>query len=308
MKMVAELFLSVVYALSTFLSLLVGDDIQLSSSLSRLLEMVYNGTTELVGDAATDIQVVVGSYSTSDLSSMLNPGHVAALYLLWLTNSSSQAARIGGVQRESKGPGAVWLQERDRISAFLRVEDQHCQWKRATEEVHAALARNNAVGLREILLKNDLSVWQRAIMRRTIDRVRKEVWNTLITSYLYAPLDSRLFEESEQPLGDDWIERMLFVDLAIMPSPSLPAAGQPESEEVPESWDDSVDGITASLQSTSLQQDASTIQLRASRLASCFEVFQLPPSTLTETPYNGPLRKWIGRRVFQGGKTNFKLR
>lgn len=304
-----KLPLSSVYALSTFLSLLLGDDVQLGSSLPRLLHLVQEeANAAFMGDAATDVQVVVGKHPSLDIPSMLTCGHVAALYLLWLANTGDQAARIGGVQRESKGSGAVWLQEKDRILALLEQEDQQCQWMRATEEIHAALARNNAIDLRKVLLRDNFSTWQRGILRRIVDRTRREVWNTLIKSYLLAPLDGRLLEESSQQPSDDWIERMLFIDLATMPSTLSTAAGKLKSSAIPDSWDDSVEEITASLKSTTLQQDASTLRLRAHRLASCFEAFQLPHSTSTELPYSGPLSKWIGRRVLQGGKTNIKLR
>jgi hypothetical protein len=291
-----------VYALSTFLSLLTGDDIQLSSSLPRLLDLVLNVTSPTSVDVAQDIQLIVGLQASSqDITILLKPQHVASLYLLWLIESGGQASRIGGAQKASKGPGGAWLQERIRIAALL---DGEGPWRNIAEDIHRAVVRGNAFQLRKILIQKDLSVWQRALIRRCVERVREENWTILTVAYLHAPLDGHLIDEGKN--GDDWLERVLFIDQEVMPPPKArPAASQIST---PEEWDDSIDELAANLERTTLKQDASTIYLRASRIATVFEAFALPSSPSTESPSAGPLEKWMGRKVLQAGGPALKLR
>jgi hypothetical protein len=249
--------------------------------------------------------VLLGCQSPQDTLSLLEPGHLAALYLLWLIESGGQASRIGGVQKASKGPGGAWLQERNRVLQALHEESQQqCRWIKVIEDIHGALSRGNIFRLRSILIKKELSVWQDALARRSVQRIRGEAWTTLTKAYMHAPLDGLLIDEGST--GSDWLERVLFIDLQVMPPP--PSSHGVSKSSTPDAWDDSIDELTANLKGATLQQDAEMIHLRATRLATVFEAFQLPHSASSEATYTGPLNKWMGRKVLQAAAPTIKLR
>ena len=285
------------YALSTLLSILTGDDIQLSSSLPRLVDLMATAVPcDTSGPAEGDILALLGSGSPSSMPPVLDRAHIVSLYLLWLSVTGGEVTRIGGGQRETRRPGGAWLQARTRVLANLSEEEQGSHWIKAVDDLHAAVARDNVVRLRALLLADHCSIWQRAIVRRAVDRMRKVVWTTLCRAYLHAPLDYALVGEGgeggEGTGADDWLERMLFIDTHLVP----PAAV------------DALDQATAALASTTLHDGHKPLNpTRAARLAAVLRAYGLSEST-SDTGWPGPLSEWSGRRVVQGGTTALKLR
>lgn len=283
-----------VYALSTLLSILIGDDIQLSSSLPRLVNLMATAVPcDTSGPAEGDVLALLGSGSSSRMPPVLDQAHIVSLYLLWLSVTGGEVTRIGGGQRETRRPGGAWLQERTRVLANLSEEEQGSHWIKAVDDLHAAVARDNVVRLRALLLSDRCSIWQRAIVRRAVDRMRKLVWTTLCRAYLHAPLDYALVGEGGEGTGaDDWLERMLFIDTHLVPPASV----------------DALDQVTAAFSSTTLQDGNKPLNpIRAARLAAVLKAYGLSESA-SDTGWPGPLSEWSGRRVVQGGTTALKLR
>ncbi|UZJ51404.1 hypothetical protein CBS101457_000724 [Exobasidium rhododendri] len=289
-----------VYALSTALSMLIGDDVQLSSSLPRLMGLFAKAPENACEATKLDLQVLLGTTSSDQVE--FDQAHSASIYLLWLSVSGGHVARIGGAEKEARRSGGVWLQERERIMRQLSMEEQDSRWIKVADEIHGALVDNNAIRFRMQLIEGRCSIWQRAIVRRGVEMMREVVWSTLTKAYMHVPLDTQLVGGKSG--GDDWLERMLFVDLRSMPPP--PPKEMP-ARDIPDSWDDSVDQLTSALNSSSLQDQSTLIHVRASRLASIFEHFRLSES-IKVTTANDPLSRWSGRQVLQGGGPQLKLR
>jgi hypothetical protein len=296
-----------VYTLSTLLSLLIGDDIQLASSLPRLIDLLGMATTNTDVAAVIDIQHLCDVPSSKVDNTLSSKAHLASLYLLWLSVLGGQVARIGGgEQRESRRAGGAWFQEKDRVIQCLEKEEQGSRHIKLADDLYSVVAQDNVIELRRILVEERCTAWQRAIVRRSVERLRGLTWTRLTKAYLHVPIDGFLI--GQDSTGDDWLERMLFIDVQAMPPAFATIKGEQERVETPDSWDDtSVDQITTALQSTSLRHDNAILQLRSSRLAAIFDFFFLPASPL-DPPIDGPLGKWAGRRVMQGGISHIKLR
>jgi hypothetical protein len=280
----------------------IGDDIQLGSSLPRLVGLFEHAASEKCEAAELDLQVLLGVNHSAQTA--FDRIHVISLYLLWLSILGGQVARIGGVEREVRKPGGEWLQEREKFMQNSTMEERESKWMVLTNEVHDAIVDDNAIRYRLIITAGHCSTWHRAFLRRGVERMRELVWTTLTKAYMHAPLDASLVGDEKG--GDDWLERMLFIDVQSMPLLSR-HRNHPSNATVPDSWDDSVDHITTSLQSTTLQSQDEDLQIRASRLASMFEAFHLIESVKDDVPGN-PLSRWSGRQVLQGGKPHLKLR
>ena len=170
-----DLFTLDVYILSSLLSLLVGDNIQLSSSLPRavdLSDLIGSETGEAAFgvEASKDVQLIL--YGKQDkMSSILDRDTIRSLYLLWLSISGGQAERLGGQHKQHRAGSTLAFHEHKQ-----KLTSPFGESVKLVERVNAALARNNILVLRRILIELRQSsenhkgkIWQFALLSRTVN-------------------------------------------------------------------------------------------------------------------------------------------
>lgn len=297
-----------VYALSTFISVLIAEDIQLSSSLPKLFDLLASQAEckEPVYAVQRDLELLLGGSASTHID--LRCGSIAALYLLWLSVTGGHVARVGGTRNYHSMASGQWLQHKDFVMTALDEDERSCASIMTTEALQGALSRHDVIAFREILLKTELDIWQQAMIRRSIDRLRDETWNTLTKSYMQVPIDGRLLGEGEK--GDNWLERMLLIDTEVMSIPAKAAEQRKHpsnSTAIPDTWDDSVDQLADALKTTAIE-DVQVLAIRARRLATVFERYSLSINASPSIANGSPLDKWKSRKVMQAGLPHLKLR
>lgn len=315
-----------VYLLSSLLSLLIGDNIQLSSSLPRtvdLCELMHSSEveTELGCNALKDVNLILyGDQRKS--SSGLNIDAIRSLYLLWLSISGGRAERLGGQHQQLRAGSTLTYHEHKQ-----QLNEPMGQSVKLIERINTALGRNDLYALRRILieLQNDLEshqerLWQLALLSRTVNAFRKRVWHTLTKAYMHLAIDPALigsqasWPQAAALVGNgEWVERMLLIDVDVMPVSKeekekyelARGTNVQQRPATPETWDDSVGDLTNDLQNSSLSDSSSLTTIRMHRLARAFEAFGLPPSN--EDEHEG-LSRWRDRIVLQAGAPVIKIR
>lgn len=322
-----DLFTLDVYILSSLLSLLVGDNIQLSSSLPRMVDLCdliesVEDDTALGLNASKDIHSIL--YRDQDkVSSGMNKDALRSLYLLWLSISGGQAERLGGQHKQHRaGSTLAFHKHKQKLSAPLGDS------VKLIEQINAALARDHILVLRRVLIElqqksehHQERVWQFALLSRTVNELRTRIWNTFKKAYMHLAIDPALFEsQASWPHAaalagnGEWAERMLLIDLDVMPlnkeerekcGDESKATDPQQRSATPDAWDESVDNITNALQSSSLSNSSALTSIRTQRLAKIFDAFALPTSNDTEQE---GLSRWRDRIVMQAGAPVIKIR
>ncbi|PWN36117.1 uncharacterized protein FA14DRAFT_51966 [Meira miltonrushii] len=323
-----DLFTLDVYILSSLLSLLVGDNIQLSSSLPRTVDLcesvgsVEEGTAFGL-EASKDINSILYGNKDKMPSSSLDKDALRSLYLLWLSISGGQVERLGGQQRQHlAGSTLAFYEHKQKLRAPFGES------VKLIERVSAALARDNILVLRRVLIElqhdsehHQKRIWQFALLSRTVNEMRTRVWNTFKKAYMHLAIDPALVgSQASWPHAaalagnGEWVERMLLIDLDVMPlskeereqcGDKERATNPQQRSATPDMWDDSVDDLTNAMQSSSLSNPSVLSTVRTQRLAKVFEVFGLPTSNDTEQE---GLSRWKDRITTQAGAPVVKLR
>lgn len=308
-----------VYLLSTLLSIIIGDNIQLSSSLPRLVDLYEREGRDSIErgrapgqQANSDIHNLLhGSSSSGSADTAVDLDLARSLLLIWLSISGGRAERVGGRKVDRRlGKTLAYHECRHNIKYSVGPYVQ------LAGEVNAALAQDNVLALRSLLLATRSQVWLRALLRRTVEGVRVLVWNTLGKAYLHLSVDSALLGSPDlwpSAAGpSDWLERMLMIDVEVMPPTADELSRKDaitvskESQETRDEWDDSVEEIAADLQAASLTGDKLLNSIRADRIAAALHVYGLPEAA-PDTDGLG-LERWRGRVVKQAGAPVIKLR
>lgn len=312
-----------VYILSSLLSLLVGDNIQLSSSLPKTVEMCdLVGSSAFGTEAFKDIHsILFGNQSKASIG--LDKDALRSLYLLWLSISGGQAERLGGQHKQHRaGSTLVFHQHKQKLA------EPFGKSVKLIERINAALARDQILTLRRIMIElqqnaesHQERIWQFALLSRTVNQLRTRVWNTFRKAYMHLAIDPALVNsQASWPNAaalagnGEWLERMLLIDIDVMPV-SKEEREQCRVEEraptsqqrpaTPDEWDESVGDLTNALQSSSLSDSSVLTAIRTQRLVKVFEAFDLPTSNDSE---QDGLSRWRDRIVTQAGAPVIKIR
>lgn len=284
-----------VYKLSVMLSLLAGDAVQLSASLGRFVELC--ATVDVgIDNARSEEEIrslVVWPVPTLDWPS------AASLLLIWISITAGHIDRIGGHQSTSRSNGSLaWYQQKQQLCASRLAHTLKARKEMSlAEQAHIAIARNNILMLRCVLLNSERYLWHRILLCRIVEQKRSLVWDTMRKAYVHLAIDRVLLSDKNpddesavenETLREDWLEKMLLVDVELLPpSPSEMARTSPSiaSPHVKAT----LEGLNA---------------VRAHRLEALFDAFKLPQ---TSGQAHG-LSRWHDRLGRQAGKTVIKVR
>lgn len=322
----ADVFTLDVYILSVLISILVGDNIQLSASLGRLIDFFVDEEhmardNVLPHEAEQQIARLM-----SCTPAKLNKPHAASLHLLWLSLTGGQAERLGG--QKSKAPGSAgdslaWHQQlRTLLGGAETGALAESKEMGVAQRAHYALARNDVVALRAVLLDEDCTLWQRALLVRAVDAKRSAAWTTLRMSYVHLAVDAALLGgTTHSSAADDWVERMLLIDVELLPPSEAEQREVDHSDahdaktDVREEWDQSIGDKSERGDDTRLTQQQ---RIRAMRLRNVFVQYELPGALVAPKSATGIapspaqvatfLAPWQGRMVMQAGAPVLKLR
>jgi hypothetical protein len=279
------------------LSILIGDSIQLTASLGRLVRLL-DADTLIVCPELADLLPCEESTFSSDL--------IRSLLLLWISVTGGQTERLGGSDKKQMAGSSptFWT----TLASLPTIQGAHVQF---VIRAHRALASNDVLRIRAILLESSKHIFHRALLSRVVEQKREKTWNVLIKAYLHAAADASLLGHDEMSWPtrcgpNDWLEQVLLIDVKLVPPPD-----RVNQRGIPDSWDEEVSQLEAGLKRSHIHDPHSLVDVRRKRLADTLAHYRLgenPSSQANEADRYRELARWSGRLSRQNGVPVIKLR
>lgn len=279
-----------VYALSTLLSLLVSDGIQLSSSLPRLVDLLLSTKPSEGTFSATssDLRNLFKAGPSDDawLSQAVEPPHLLSLHLVWHSTTGGLVERIGGRSRSKPtlpSKTLAWYDGLCRVQAHItQPPSSGSKSIELATAIHDCLTRRRPLALRLLLLDNSrsgtLTLWHRALLVEAVEAMRGHVWYALQRAYKQLPFEAGLLPSvptvQDGSAQDDWLERMLLLDTKLFPPTQDELRLHLESSgKSAEKWDDGDDSQDTIIRRHRLATFFSSVDTPSALLTKCRDLF-----------------------------------